>query len=164
MDNQYLNLPFTRFDTQYLETLPDEVFFAKRFKLSDDDEDLLLANSSLIHGRRFYRAKVRDPLMKKYAQMTNPREGDPGSKTNPLVRFGKRYVYNSRGDLVQFVGAYPVILTSNTSPSDEQIRMAREASEKPIVYSSDCPKSSPERLQRFRNYGFKRNLKRAGSV
>ena len=37
----YLNLPFTQYDSAYLESLPDEVFFAKRFKLSKEDEALL---------------------------------------------------------------------------------------------------------------------------
>ena len=102
MDNKYLNLPFTQYDTEYLESLPDEVFFARRFRISEEDETLLLQNSSVIHGRRFYRAKVKNPIMEKYAAMTNPEEGEPGSKTNPLRRFGMEYVYSSSGDLVQF--------------------------------------------------------------
>ena len=67
MDNKYLNLPFTQYDTEYLESLPDEVFFARRFRISEEDENLLLQNSSVIHGRRFYRAKVKNPIMEKYA-------------------------------------------------------------------------------------------------
>ena len=35
----YLNLPFTQYDSAYLESLPDEVFFAKRFKLSKEDKE-----------------------------------------------------------------------------------------------------------------------------
>ena len=121
----YLNLPFTQFDPAYLESLPDEVFFAKRFRLSKEDEELLLKNSSMVHGRRFYR--------------------------NPLVRFGKEYVYSSNGELVPFHR-----FVASPTPSEEQKKMIREASLMPVVYSDDCPKSSPERLRRFREFGARR--------
>ena len=110
MNNNYLNLPFTRCDSEYLESLPDEVFFAKRYRLSEADEDLLMKNSSVIHGRRFYRAKVRDAIIEKYAALTNPEEGEPGTKSNPLVRFGKEYVYSRKGDLIPCVGQLKVLV------------------------------------------------------
>ena len=138
----------------YLESLPDEVFFAKRFKLSKEDEALLMKNSSIVHGKRFYRARVKEPIMAKYAAMTNPKEGEPGSKSNPMIRFGKKYVYNQNGDLVPFRGDVRVIVSPNLS--EEQKKMVREAAKMPIVYEPDCPKSSIERLQRFREYGAKR--------
>lgn len=152
----YLNLPFTQFDSAYLESLPDEVFFAKRFKLSKEDEELLMKNSGLIHGRRFYRAKVREPMMAKYAALTNPKEGEPGSKTNPLVRFGREYVYNDAGDLVPFNRNGWTVLSQ--SLSEEQKKMVREAAKAPVIYEPDCPKSSPERLQRFMEYGKKKRM------
>jgi len=99
----YLNLPFTQYDPAYLESLPDDVFFARRFKLSQEDEAILMKNSRVVHGKRFFRAKILEPMMAKYAALTNPKEGEPGSKTNPLVRFGKEYVYSGNGDLVPFV-------------------------------------------------------------
>ena len=102
MENQCLNLPFTQFDSTYLESLPDEVFFARRFKLSKEDEEILLKNSTLIHGRRFYRASVKDAIFARYASLTNPKEGEPGSKSNPLVRFGAEYVYSANGELVPY--------------------------------------------------------------
>ena len=102
MNNNFLKLPFERFDTPFLETLPDEIFFAKRFVLSENDAQTLLKHSVLIDGKRFYKAKVKDSIMKKYAALTNPKEGEAGSKTNPLIRFGKKYVYNLRGDLVRY--------------------------------------------------------------
>ena len=105
----YLYLPFTQYDSAYLESLPDEVFTTKRFKLSEEDEALLMKNSSLVHGKRFYRARVKEPMMAKYAAMTNPKEGEPGSKTNPLIRFGKMYVYNQYGDLVPYRGDVRVV-------------------------------------------------------
>lgn len=150
----YLNLPFTQYDSAYLESLPDEVFFAKRFKLSEEDEALLMKNSSIVNGRRFYRSRVKEPIMAKYAAMTNPKEGEPGSKTNPLVRFGKMYVYSQNGDLVPYRGDVRVILSPY--PSEEQKKMVQEAAKMPIVYGADCPKSSVERLQRFREYGARR--------
>lgn len=147
----YLKLPFTQYDSAYLESLPDEVFFAKRFKLSEEDEALLIKNSSIVHGKRFYRASVKEPMMAKYAAMTNPKEGEPGSKTNPLVRFGKTYVYSKNGDLVPYRGDVRVVLSP--FPSEEQKKMIQEAAKMPIVYEPDCPKSSEERLERFRKYG-----------
>ena len=117
MDNKYFVEPFSKFDSVYLESLPDEVFFAKRFVMSEEDQALLLKNSSMVHGRRFYRAKVRDALMEKYAAMTNPRKGEPGSKENPLVRFGKEYVYNAKGDLVPFIRQESVVLTPDMRPT-----------------------------------------------
>ena len=89
-----------------------------------------------------------------YAAMTNPKEGEPGSKSNPMIRFGKKYVYNQNGDLVPFRGDVRVIVSPNLS--EEQKKMVREAAKMPIVYEPDCPKSSIERLQRFREYGAKR--------
>ena len=152
----YLNLPFTQFDSAYLESLPDEVFFAKRFKLSQEDEDILMRNSSIIHGRRFYRAKVLEPMMAKYAAMTNPKEGEPGSRTNPLVRFGREYVYGENGNLIPFNRTERIFLSPH--PSEEQKKMVQEASRMPVTYEPDCPKSSPERLQRFVEYGKKKRL------
>jgi len=154
MDSKFLNLPFTKYDTAYLESLPDEVFFAKRFRLSEEDEALLLQNSSIVHGRRFYKAKVKEPIMAKYAAMTNPKEGEPGSKSNPLKRFGKEYVYSSTGDLVPFHRITRIILPQ--ALSEDQKQMIRDAAKRPVVYGEDCPKSSPERLQRFKDFGEKR--------
>ena len=154
MDSEFLNLPFTQYDTAYLESLPDEVFFARRFRLSEEDEALLLQNSSMVHGRRFYKAKVKEPIMAKYAAMTNPKEGEPGSKTNPLRRFGKEYVYSSAGELVPFHRNMRVVLPPVLS--EDQKKMIRDVANRPVVYGVDCPKSSPERLQRFREFGEKR--------
>jgi len=147
----YLNLPFTQYDPAYLESLPDDVFFARRFKLSQEDKAILMKNSRVVHGKRFYRAKILEPMMAKYAALTNPKEGEPGSKTNPLVRFGKEYVYSGNGDLVPFVRNARIILSPY--PSEEQKKMIQAVAKMPIVYDVDCPKSSPERLQRFREYG-----------
>ena len=157
MDNKYLVEPFTQFDSAYLESLPDEVFFGKRFVMSEEDQALLMQNSSMVHGRRFYRAKVRDALMEKYAAMTNPQGKEPGTKENPLIRFGREYVYNEKGNLVPFVKQESVVLTPDMKPTKEQAEMARAAASQPVKYSADCPKSSPERLKRFREYGSRRN-------
>ena len=135
-----LKLPFTQFDSDYLESLPDEVFFAHRYVMDEQDKALLLENSSVIHGRRFYRAKVREPLLLKYAALTNPKEGEPGSKSNPLIRFGKEYVYSTNGDLVRYRRDMKVKQLS--SLSDDQKEMIKIAAKQPIRYSDDCPKSS----------------------
>ena len=99
-ENKYLRLPFDRYDTEYLESLPNEVFFAKRFVMSEEDTELLMKNSGFINGHRFYLSKVLHPLNEKYAKMTNPKPGEPGTIENPLVRFGKEYIYNKEGHLV----------------------------------------------------------------
>ena len=143
-----INLPFTQYDSAYLESLPDEVFFAKRFKLNKEDEEILMNNSSIVHGRRFYRAKIRNSIMEKYAALTNPKEGEPGSKTNPLVRFGTEYVYNQYGDLVQFYRNTRVVISAK--PSEEQKRMIMAVSSMPVVYDDDCPKLTPDILKRLR--------------
>ena len=97
--------------------------------------------------------------MVSYSDLTNPKEGEPGSKSNPLSRFGKEYVYNKYGDLVIFHRNKGVVLSP--FPSEEQKKMIQEAGNMKITYEADCPKSSPERLQRFREYG-ERRQKAAG--
>ena len=75
-------------------------------------------------------------------------------KTNPLKRFGKESVYSSSGDLVQFHRNARIILPPVLPEAQKQ--MIRDAAKKPVVYGEDCPKSSPERLQRFKEFGEKR--------
>ena len=132
-DRTYLSLPFDRFDSVSLEALPDEVFFAKRFIVSEEDQRVIDKYTVDVNGRKMYKAKYIDPIYKKYAVMTNPKPGEPGSKQLPLVRFGKMFVYNSFGRL-------------------SQVRVLED--------DEECPHLSLEKIERFREYGRKRNVKR----
>lgn len=150
-----------RTDCGYLESLSDEEFFSRRFVMDEADRAELLRNSVEIDGTRYYKAGVRERLLRKYASMTNPKAGEPGSKENPLTRFGKEYVYNELGDLVEYVR--PVVrfvLRPNMRPSESQIRRALAASRQPIVYGEDCPELSEETIERFMKAGERRNRER----
>ena len=70
---------FERYDSDYLESLSDEEFFLRRFKLSDEDQAELERNSCIIKGRRFYSSKVLERTLRRYAKETNPKPGDQGS-------------------------------------------------------------------------------------
>lgn len=152
-------------DSEYLETLSDEEFFAKRFTMSETDQEELLKNSVLIDGHRFYKASVKERLFQKYAAETNPKPGEPGSKENPLIRYGKEYVYNEYGDLVEYIRHnVKYVLRSDMKPTAAQKRMIIAASLAPIRYSEDCPELSEQKLKGFVQYGLERNQRRAACL
>ena len=152
---------FERYDSEYLEALSDEEFFSRRFELSEEDKAILEANSGTINGHIFYKSKVLDQILKPYATQTNPKPGEPGSRENPLVRYGRRYVYDDRGDLVEDVsGRVSFVLTPDMKPTDEQKNMIKKVADMPIVYDDDCPKSTSEVIEGFRRFGKERNEKR----
>ena len=149
---------FERYDSDYLEALSDEEFFSRRFELSDEDKAELERNSRLIKGRRFYSSKVLERILKSYAKETNPKPGEPGSLENPLVRFGRKYIYDERGDLIEdFRGKVMFTLRRDMRPTNEQKLMIKNAAVMPIVYDDDCPKSTPERIEGFKAFGRERN-------
>ena len=152
---------FERYDSEYLESLSDEEFFSRRFELSDDDKAELERNSRLVKGRRFYSSKVLERILGPYARETNPKPGEPGSMENPMVRFGRKYVYDERGDLIEdFREKVMFTLTQDMRPTDEQKLMIKNASEMPVVYDEDCPKSTPETIEGFKAFGRMRNERR----
>ena len=152
---------FKRYDSDYLESLSDEEFFSRRFEISDDDKAELERNSRLVKGKRFYSSKVLDSILRPYAEETNPKPGEPGSMKNPLVRFGRKYVYDERGDLIEdFRGKVIFTLTQDMRPTDEQKLMIKNASTMPVVYDEDCPKSTPEIIEGFKAFGRERNERR----
>ena len=53
------------------------------------------------------------------------------------------------------------ILTRGMNPTEEQKQMIQDAKNRPIRFTTDCPKSSPAQLARFRRYGMVRNQQRA---
>ena len=65
-------------------------------------------------------------MMEKYAAMTNPQGKEPGTKENPLIRFGREYVYNEKGNLVPFVRQESVVLTPDMKPTKEQADIIAE--------------------------------------
>lgn len=154
-----------RTDSGYLEALTDEEFFARRFTLSEEDQEELMRNSTLIDGHRFYRAAVKEKLFRKYAAETNPQPGEPGTKENPLVRFGKEYVYDEFGSLTEYVRhTVHFILRPDMKPTAEQKRMILRASKMPIQYCADCPELSEQTLEEFRKIGQRRNRERAQAL
>ena len=156
---------FERYDSDYLESLSDEEFFSRRFELSDDDKAELERNSCMVKGRMFYSSKVLERILRPYAKETNPRPGEPGSMENPLVRFGKKYVYDERGDLIEdFRGKAMFTLTQDMRPTDGQKQMIKNAAAMPIVYDEDCPKCTPETIEGFRAFGRKRNERRKATL
>ena len=90
-------------------------------------------------------------ILRKYAAATNPAPGEPGSRENPLIRFGKAYVYNSTGDLVEVTGRdVHFSLRSDMKPSPEQKKMIRAAGRRPVCYGPDCPELAANRLSSLR--------------
>ena len=133
------------------DALSDEEFFARRFTLSDEDRATLLQNSVVVDGRRFYRAGVKDAILRKYAAETNPGPGEPGSKENPLIRHGRSFVYNDTGDLVELIGqSVHYTLRPDMKPTAEQKQMIRSAHLRPVHYSADCPEIPEQRLAALR--------------
>lgn len=152
---------FERTDSGYLESLPDEEFFSRRFTLSKEDQKTIDENSFLIDGRVFYKAAVKEAILKKYAAATNPKPGEPGSPQKPLIRFGREYVYNETGDLSEYVReTVRYALRQDMKPTEFQKRMAYQASRMPIAYSADCPELSEQTLNAIARGGERRNRER----
>ena len=154
-----------RTDSEYLESLTDEEFFARRFTLSAEDQQELMQNSTLVNGQRFYRAVVKEKIFRKYAAETNPKPGEPGSAENPLVRFGKEYVYDEFGNLTEYARhTVRFILKPDMKPTAAQKRMILRAGKLPIQYSADCPELSAQVLDEFIEYGRRRRRERAEAL
>ena len=152
-------------NTNYLESISDEEIFAPRYQIAEADAEELYRNSVLVDGRRFYRANKRREILRKYAENTNPKPGEPGSKENPLVRFGKEYVYNEIGDLVEYVHhTVRYVLRQDMKPTNAQKKMILRASSRPISYTPDCPELSEEALARLAQYGKRREERRRETV
>ena len=166
-DCKYLKIPFDRYDTPYLESLPNEVFFAKRFTVSEEDQEIIDKHTYDVDGRKFYRARVVEPIYRKYAAMTNPDPGEPGTMSNPLIRFGHRYVYNREGRLSELLvrrKEEKVIqrftLTPEMKPTLDQAKMIQRLVGRPIAVDDDCPELTAEQIQEFIEYARRRNAKR----
>ena len=166
-NKEYLNLPFDKYDPASLEALPDEVFFAQRFKVSDEDQKIIDKYTYDVDGKKYYKYKVVLPIYRKYAAMTNPKPGEPGTVSNPLVRFGRRYVYNREGYLSVLKNKQKetdsferFTITASMRPTKEQAETVKMLEGKPITPDPDCPESTPEDIQRFLEYGRLRNERR----
>lgn len=116
-------------------------------------------------GRTYKRTGIspaRAALAQKKTALT---PGAPGTDENPIMKDGFAYVYSSTGKLVRRLDFDPetmemFVLKPNTSLTEDQLVMLKKAMEMPVVYDSDCPKSTPEQLERFRQYGIARNKRR----
>ena len=140
----------------YLEKLSDEEFFKKRYTVSEVDQAVLDKNSVVIDGRKYYRASVKEKILKKYAKESNPKPGEPGTIENPLVRFGKEYVYSETGDLIEYVhDTVHYTLRSDMKPTVSQKKMILDASRTPVKYSDDCPELNEKDLNEILKRGHK---------
>lgn len=147
------------------------------------DEELIRKYSVEINGRRFIRAKVLDAMGRRRAEAASRKPGDPGTPENPIFKSGHAYVYSSTNRLIMwedYPGEVPegdgvtvrinpettetFVLTRAMKPTEEQKRMVQAAKDRPVTFSADCPRSTPEQLQRFRRFGAMRKrgrMKRA---
>ena len=161
---KYLRIPFDKYDEASLEALPDEIFFSRRFVVSAEEQEIIDKNTYRVNGRILYKAKVVEPIFRKYAAITNPEPGAPGSRLNPLIRFGKAYVYNDVGRLSQLRhfdrDKEWFTLTPDMQLAPEQVEMIHLLKGRPISSDTDCPHVSPEKLEHYKAYGLKRKEKR----
>ena len=163
-EQDYLRVPFDKYDSASLETLPDEVFFARRFVLSEEDQEKVDRFSAKVGDSVFYKTRLVDPIFRKYAKMTNPKPGEPGTRQNPLIRFGRAYVYDCTGLLSELVVDDPetgyFTLAYEPKPNEEQKEMLRYLEGHPMTLDDDCPHLTPDQLERMSEYGRKRNERR----
>lgn len=92
-------------------------------------------------------------------------QGAAGTDENPVMMDGYPYVYSSAGKLVRRLDFDPdtmeiFVLKRGCRLTEEQEAMLKSAAQMPVVYDEECPKSTPDRLERFRRYGMKRNERR----
>ncbi|MBR5679503.1 MAG: hypothetical protein IKX19_02535 [Clostridia bacterium] len=144
------------------------------------DEELIRKFSVEINGKRFIRANVLDAIGRRNAERANRKPGDPGTVENPIFKNGRAYIYSSTNRLIiweDYSGEIPegdgviyrvnpettemFVLTHEMEPTVEQKKMVQAVKSRPITFASDCPKSSPEQLARFRRFGEMRNHHRA---
>lgn len=112
-------------------------------------------------GRTYKRTGISPARAAMGKKVVTLSPGEPGTDDNPIIRNGIPYVYNDSGKLVMLLEFNPetmdmFVLNSNCL-TEEQIAMIHKASEMTVVYDDDCPKSTPEQLERFRRYGIERN-------
>lgn len=140
------------------------------------DEELISKYSVQIHGKTYVRSSVMDAIGKRRAQNAARQPGDPGTPENPIFHNGHAYIYSSTNRLIvweDFRGEIPqdeepsfhfdpettetFTLNHSMEPTEAQKQMIQKVKEHPIVFSEDCPKSTPKQLERFRRYGIHRN-------
>ncbi|MBR5970886.1 MAG: hypothetical protein IK016_11170 [Lachnospiraceae bacterium] len=122
----------------------------------------------MLNGVKYKRPGVSPARMARAATVDSTNdlaEGAPGTPGNPIVKEGYEYVYSRSGRLIRLEHFDPETmerfdLTPDVHLTDEQREMLRVVDLRPVVYTADCPKSTPEQLQRMRRYGAIRNQKR----
>lgn len=136
------------------------------------DEELIVKYTVEVNGRKFVPSKVLDYIGKRHAKLADRKPGDPGTKENPIFKDGHAYVYSSADKLIiweDYTGLIPVgngitvninpetmeafTLTREMKPSESQKEMIKKAKSRPVVFTADSPKSSPEQLERFKTNG-----------
>ena len=140
-----------------------------------DDEELINKYSVQINGKTFIRSSVLNAIGKRRAAKTNIHPGDPGTPENPIFKNGHAYVYSSTNQLIiweDFPGIIPqeeelsiqfdpettetFTLTRDMQPTEAQKKMIQKVKTQPVLFSEDCPKSTPMQLERFRKFGIHR--------
>lgn len=119
----------------------------------------------ILNGKKYKRPGVSPARMAQAgvgAKSTHLTEGDPGTCSNPISQGGYEYVYSRKGRLIRLEHFDPETmerfdLTPDTRLTDEQREMLQRVMSKPVVYTEDCPKSTPEQLEKMRLYGLTRN-------
>ena len=126
----------------------------------------------VLHGRKYKRPGVSPARMARAGFATNNNgliDGAPGTCSNPIVKDGYEYVYSRNGRLIRLEHFDPETmerfdLTSDVHLTDEQHELLKNVMSKPIVYTEDCPKSTPEQLEKMRLYGLERNRRRSQHI
>ena len=127
-----------------------------------------------IDGKRFVKARIREALGRKEAELANRQPGDPGTMENPIIKNGYAYVYTKTNRLALISGyeknaeldssdeetTIAMILYKDDEPSEEQIEMIYAAANKAQEEDPACPLLSDEMLERLRQFGRQRNLSR----
>lgn len=126
----------------------------------------------VLNGKKYKRPGVSPARMARAGININKIdliEGAPGTCSNPIMKDGYEYVYSHSGRLIRLEHFDPETmerfdLTPDVHLTDEQREMLKSVISKPVVYTEDCPKSTPEQLEKMRLYGLERNKKRAQHI
>ena len=130
----------------------------------------------VINGKKYKRPGIspaREALARKIGVGTDDHslpenvqyDGQRGTRENPIVIDGNKYIYGKSKRLIRLEHFDPqtmekFVLTKESRLTDEQRKMLGEAMEQPVVYEDDCPPTTPEQLQRMKQYAIKRKTKR----
>ena len=133
------------------------------------DQELLAEYPVDESGRRIVHARLLDAIGERRAKEADRKPGDPGTLENPIFRNGKAFIYSSKNRLIlweDYAGEIPdnlpvedterFVLTAEMKPTAEQKKMIQTSKNMRQTFSNDCPRSTPERIARFRPFPYAR--------